>query len=82
MGTIDVGAEKWNAKKGTMKANYHLDADAWEAGLKAAGLSSVKSSRKTAYSGATSYAKKNYDSKIDATSGERWKSRFVAAMQG
>jgi len=80
MTTIDTGAEKWDAKKGTMKSNYHLDADAWENGLKAAGLSSVKGSRKTAYAGAASYAKKNYDSKIDATSGSRWKDRFVKAM--
>jgi hypothetical protein len=80
MGTIDVGASKWNDKKSTMKANYHIDAEAWERGLKAAGLSSIRASRKTAYANSAFNAKKNYDSKIDATSGDVWKERFIKAM--
>jgi len=79
---IELGANKWDAKKETMIANYRLDAEAWEDGLIEAGLTSVKPSRKTAYINSASVAKEKYAAKIRAASGEKWRRRFVEAMQG
>lgn len=81
MGTIDGGSKKLDRKKSTMVANFRFDADAWEAGLKAAGLPSVRASRKTAYTDAESDAKSAYKGKLDAIAlGDKWKSNFVKAM--
>lgn len=81
MGTIDGGAAKLNRKKSTMIANFRFDPAEWEAGLKAAGLPSVRASRKKAYTDAESDAKTAYKDKITAIDlGGRWKKRFVAAM--
>ena len=80
--TLDVGARKYDAKKETMIANYHLDPEKWEKGLLAAGLPSVKPSRKRAYTNAESYAKENYSAKIRAVTGDYWKKRFIEAMSG
>ena len=81
MGTIDGGAAKLNRKKSTMIANFRFDPSEWEAGLKAAGLPSVRASRKAAYSGAESDAKKAYGDKLGAINlGEKWKRRFVESM--
>ena len=81
MGTIDGGVAKLDRKKSTMIANFRFDPDEWEAGLKAAGLTSVRASRKKAYSDAESDAKSAYKGKLEAIKlGERWKKKFVAAM--
>ena len=81
MGTIDGGAAKLNRKKDTMVANFRFDATEWEAGLKAAGLPSVRASRKKAYTDAESDAKAAYRAKLAAIDlGAKWKRRFVAAM--
>ena len=81
MGTIDGGAAKLNRKKSTMIANFRFDPGEWEAGLKAAGLPSVRSSRKEAYTKAESDAKTAYSAKLGAIDlGGRWKKRFTEAM--
>ena len=81
MGTLDGGAAKLDRKKTTMIANFRFDADAWEDGLKAAGLTTVRASRKKAYTDAESDAKKAYADKLRAISlGAKWKSNFIKAM--
>lgn len=81
MGTIDGGAKKLDRKKSTMVANFRFDPAAWEDGLKAAGLPSVRASRKTAYTDAEGDAKTAYGEKIGKIAlGDKWKKRFVAAM--
>lgn len=81
MGTIDGGAAKLDRKKPTMIDNFRFDADEWEAGLKAAGLTTVRASRKKAYTDAESDGKKAYKDKITALAlGAKWKKRFVEAM--
>lgn len=81
MGTIDGGVAKLDRKKPTMIDNFRFDPAEWEAGLKAAGLPSVRASRKKAYTDAESDAKKAYKEKIEAIPlGKRWKKRFVEAM--
>lgn len=64
-----------------MIANFRFDPAEWEAGLKAAGLPSVRASRLSAYRDAESDAKKAYSDKLTAIAlGDKWKRRFIESM--
>jgi hypothetical protein len=77
--TVQVGIQKWQAKKAGMVANYRLDAGAWSAGLSAAGAPPGPT-RQANYSGSESYAKANYSAKINQATGQKWADKFIAAM--
>ncbi len=81
MGTISGGAAKLNRKKSTMTANFRFDTEAFVEGLRAAGLSSVRASRVSAYSSAEADAKTAYQQKLGAIDlGGKWQANFVKAM--
>lgn len=77
--TIDVGVQKYDAKKAGMVANYHLDGQAWSDGLTAAGVTPGPT-RRGAYDNSASYAKTNYSSKINGVTGAKWAAKFREAM--
>ena len=81
MGTISGGAAKLDRKKSTMVQNFRFDAAAWQQGLQAAGLPSVRASRVQAYTSAEGDAKNAYSQKIGAINlGGKWQERFTKAM--